>query len=134
LLPALLILALFSAGCVGLGAAAAVGGIAYYRSSHHESATVNLNAPADKVYQVALETIAGNSAVQITRKDDKARLVEMVQDNREITLKVSQLSPTLSQLAVTSNVERDQPGSADAVLKGVARICDKLGVEHHVVK
>ena len=37
-----LLAVLLAAGCMGLGAAAVAGGIVYYKSSHHESATVNL--------------------------------------------------------------------------------------------
>ncbi len=127
-------IALLGAGCMGLGAVAVVGGIAYYKSSHHESATVNLDAPADRVYDKALETIASHGNVKITKQDAKARLIEMSQGDREISLKITSLSPELTQLTLTSDVEKGQPGSPDVMVERVGQICDALGVPHHVVE
>jgi len=131
--PALLGGALLAAGCAGLGAAAVIGGISYYKSTHRETATVNLNAQPKRVYQVALETIAGISTVQVTKKDDAKLVIDMKQDKRSITLKVKALGPTTTQLSVTSEIEDGAPGSKEAIVKRVGEICDKLGVEHHEV-
>jgi len=131
--PALLGSTLLAAGCAGLGAAAVIGGISYYKSTHRESATVNLTAQPDRVYQAALETIAGISSVQVTEKDDAKLLIEMKQGKQSITLKVKALGPTTTQLSVTSEIEEGAPGSKEAIVKRVGEICDKLGVEHHVV-
>ncbi len=126
--------ALFAAGCMGLGAAAVAGGIVYYKSTHHETAVVNLQAKPDRVYRVALETVTANPDIQIVRQDDASHLLELKQGKCNITLKVSTLSPTLSQLHVTSDVNSGTPGSSQAVLTRVGEICDQLGVTHYVVK
>lgn len=132
--PLLLFVVLQGAGCVGLGAAAVAGGIVYYKSSHHETASVNLQASPDRVYQVALETAAAQPDVEIVRQDKSSRLLELKQGKCNITLKVAVLSPTLTQLHVTSDVHGETPGSTQAVLNRVGDICDRLGVPHHVVK
>lgn len=132
--PVLLAGALMAGGCAGLGAAAVVGGIVYYKSSHHETATVNVNAKPDKVYQVALETIEAAGTVEITKQDEAKGLIEMKHEKQALSLKVTALNAALTQLTITSDVEKGAPGSKDAVLKRIGEICDKLGVEHHVIK
>ena len=121
-------------GCAGLGAAALVGGVVYYKSSHHESATVNVDAKLDRVYQVALEVIQGSPDVEITRRDDARHLIELKTGQRSLSVKATALSANLTQLSVASNVPQDAPGSSGAVLNRVAEVCDKLGIAHHVVK
>ena len=133
-LALLLFVALLGTGCMGLGAAAVAGGIVYYKSTHHETAVVNLQAKPDRVYQVALETITANPDIQIVRQDPLSHLLELKQGACNITLKVTALSPALAQLHVTSDVKGETPGSAQAVLTRVAEICDQLGVAHTVVK
>ena len=133
-LALLLFVALLSAGCMGLGAAAVAGGIVYYKSTHHETAVVNLQAKPDRVYQVALEKISANPDIQIVRQDATSHLLELKQGKCNITIKVAALSPTLAQLHVTSDVNSGTPGSAQSVLTRVGEICDQLGVTHYVVK
>lgn len=130
----LLLVVLQGSGCVGLGAAAVAGGIVYYKSTHHETASVNLQASPDRVYQAALETVAAQLGVEIVNQDKSSRLLELKQGKRNITLKVAALSPTLTQLHVTSDVHSGTPGSTQAVLNRVGEICDRLGVAHYVVK
>ena len=131
--PALLGSALLAAGCAGLGAAAVIGGITYYKSTHRESATVNLTAQPKRVYQAALETIAGIPSVKVTKKDDSKLVIDMKQDTKSITLKVKALTPATTQLSVISEIEDGAPGSKEAIVRRVGEICDKLGVEHHEV-
>ena len=133
-LALLVFIALLGTGCMGLGAAAIAGGIVYYKSSHHETAVVNLQAKPDRVFQVALETVADNPEFKIARQDDAARLLELKHGKRNVTLKVAALSPALAQLHVTSDVGGGAPGSTQAVLARVGEICDQLGIAHHVVE
>ena len=136
LVPALILLllaALLAAGCMGLGAAALAGGVVYYKSSHHESATVHLQARPDRVYDTALETITANPGLQVARQDPGRGLIEVRQGRQDITIKITALSPALTQLAVTSDV-KEGAGSTRTVLDRVGDICDKLGVKHYVVK
>ncbi len=133
-LSVLLLAALCSAGCIALGAATVASGIVYYKSAHHESATVELQAKPDRVYQAALETISANPEVRIAKQDNAARMLELKHGKQSITVKVTALSATRTQLAVTSDVKQGEPGSTQAVLTRVGEICDKLGVKHYVVK
>ncbi|MFH0879087.1 MAG: DUF3568 family protein [Lentisphaerota bacterium] len=134
MMSACLTFTLLAAGCAGLGVATAVGAVVYFKGSHHESATVNLDAKPDKVYAAALETIEASSQARITKKDTDARLIEITQEKQKITLKITELGPNLTQLSVTSTVTKNQPGSTTAVLNRVTEICDKMGVAHHLVK
>ena len=88
----------------------------------------------DRVYQAALETVAAQPGVEIVNQDKSSRLLELKQGKCNITLKVAALSPTLTQLHVTSDVHSGTPGSTQAVLNRVGEICDRLGVAHYVVK
>lgn len=129
----LLLATLSATGCVALGAATAAG-IVYYKSAHHESATVELQAKPDRVYQTAIETISANPDLQIAKRDDAARMLELKRGKQCITVKVTALSPARTQLAVTSDVKAGEPGSTQAVLVRVGEICDKLGIAHYVVE
>ncbi len=128
-----LLAVLLAGGCMGLGAAAVAGGIVYYKSSHHESATVNLQARPDRVYQAALDNIAANPRLKVAKQDAAQRLIEVKQGKQDITVKITALSPTLTQLAVTSDV-KEGAGSNQAVITRIGEICDQLGVQHYVVK
>ena len=84
-----LLAVLLAAGCMGLGAAAVAGGIVYYKSSHHESATVNLQAQPDRVYQAALDNISANPKLKIAKQDAAQRLIEVKQGKQDITVKIT---------------------------------------------
>ena len=128
------IIPLALSGCAGLGAAAAVGAVVYFKSSSHEVATVNLDAQPDKVYAAALKTVEESATATIASQDPKKGLIEVTQDKKKVTLKITALNSKLTQLTVTSDIGKDQPGSTKAVLNRVNQICDQMGVSHYVVK
>lgn len=121
-----LIILLSSMLCLSGCAVATVGAVMYFKSASHEVATVNINAPADNVYRVALETANQNESVKISLQDDQNRVLELIQNDANVSFKVSPLSDRRSQLLVASDVS--QMNKQQQVLDGVFKVCSLLGV------
>ncbi len=111
------------AGCIAIGAAT-IGAVTYYKSAKHEVASVNIKATPDKIYQVALDSIEANPSLVIITSAPKDHFIEIIQGELDASLKVSTLSPGISQLLITSDV--NEQGTTEIVLKGVFKICESL--------
>lgn len=124
-------------GCAGLGALA-VGSIIYYTSSQHEVATVNIKAKADNVYRVAVDTIEHNPELEITSKDERERVIELVKetakDSYAVSIKISRLDAEHSQLILASDAGTDTDTHIAPITQGIFRICSELKVECHLSK
>lgn len=124
-----LIVLLFTAllsGCAGLGMAT-VGAVMYYKSQSHEVATVDIKAPANKVYNKAVDIVSNNPEIDIIQQDDTLMLLDINQDDTAATIKISQINRQVSQLTISADA-RENDG-ASRVLDGVFRICKELKVE-----
>lgn len=119
----LLLATVFLSGCVGV---ATVGTIVYYKSQSHEVASVDIQAPADKVYQVAIETVSNNPTVSIVQQDDTMRMLDLRQNENSGSLKVAAVSDTLSKLTITSDITEEEGANP---LSGVLKICEDLQVK-----
>ncbi|MFA0442940.1 DUF3568 domain-containing protein [Vibrio sp. 10N.286.49.C2] len=119
----LLLTTVFLSGCAGV---ATVGAIVYYKSQNHEVASVDIQAPADKVYQVAIDTVSNNPAVSIVQQDDTMRMLDLRQSENSRSLKVAAVSATLSKLTITSDITETDGANP---LSGVLKICEELQVK-----
>lgn len=135
-LSIIFVLVFFISGCAGLGVVtvATVGAVIHYKSLKHEVATVNLHAEAQKVYNVALQTIEKNKNAVITSKDDESRLIEISREDKTASMKVTAMRDGYSQLTITSDAGTDSKSGTQLVLDGVLRVCKELNVECTVIK
>ncbi|PKH06772.1 DUF3568 domain-containing protein [Moritella sp. Urea-trap-13] len=125
----LLFTALFPAllsGCAGLGVAT-VGAVMYYKSQSHEVATVDIKAPAANIYNTALNIVNNNANVALVQQDDAAMLLDISQDDTAASIKVAQVSRSISQLTISA--DSSESDGASRVLEGVFKICKELNVE-----
>ncbi len=93
----------------------------------YDFASVVLEAPADKVFAVALERARNNRAVRIVMSDPGARRLQIAQGDRIATLNVVDMGDQLSQLLIAGRTAR--PGEAAAsseVVAAVMRVCAEL--------
>lgn len=134
----LLLIILFASqlsGCAGLGALA-LGSIVYYTSSQHKVATVNIKAKADNVYRVAVDTIENNPELEITSKDERERVIELVRgatkESYSVSIKTSKLNAEHSQLILASDARIDTDSHIASMKQGIFKICDDSKVECHL--
>ena len=89
-------------------------------------ASVVLEAPADKVFAVALERAKNNRAVHIVRSDPGARRLQIAQGDRTATLNVVEMNDQLSQLLIAGRTRPGEPAASSEVVAAVMRVCAEL--------
>lgn len=92
----------------------------------HESASVLLEADADKVFGAAERIVRERPQNQILSADQAERTLSFKHGGRAITLKVERLQDDLAQILVVSS-GGDTPQDADYVVNGILRICKEVG-------
>ena len=96
----------------------------------YDSATVMIEAPAEKVYAAVLKGLASNTkGVKITSENAQTRLVEFTNGQQIAGIKVSALGDDLTHLLVSSAHRGDQPDASALVLNSVLRVCAEMKVE-----
>ncbi|UGA53896.1 DUF3568 domain-containing protein [Vibrio sp. VB16] len=121
----MLLASLSISGCAGLGVAT-VGAVMYYKSQNHEVASVDIDAPAKNVYQTALEIAANNKNVEITSQDDALYLMDLNQNGKSASIKVSTINSTFSKLTITSDITMENEITP---LSAILKICEDLNVK-----
>ena len=92
----------------------------------YDFASVVLEAPADKVFAVALERARNNRAVRITMSDPGARRLQIAQGDRTATLNVVEMNDQLSQLLIAGRTRPGEPAASSEVVAAVMRVCAEL--------
>ena len=116
-----------------LGCVAAIPVIIYYKSTKHFTATVQVDAKAEDVYQTALRIVEENPNVKLVKKDDEKLLVEAELEEKEGSIKAVPISANQCQLIATVDAG-DKEADEEMALRIVKRICDELGVKYSVVE
>lgn len=94
----------------------------------YDSATVLLDAPAEKVYRKAIEVLTASPEYRLTRQGDNALTLEFT-DGRMVTgLQVNPLEERLSQLLIVSSATPAQRAGSSLVVNGALRICKEMGI------
>lgn len=96
---------------------------------HYDFATVILEAPADKVYTVALDHARKNTAVQVTMTDPGERRLQIVQGDRVATLKVVSLNNEVSQLMISGSEGANESPTSSRIVQAIMRVCAELKKE-----
>lgn len=93
----------------------------------YDFASVVLEAPADKVFAVALERARNNRAVRITMSDPGARRLQIAQGDRTATINVVEMGDQLSQLLIAGRTSKaGEPAASSEVVAAVMRVCAEL--------
>jgi hypothetical protein len=92
----------------------------------YDFATVVLEAPADKVFAVALERARNNRAVRIVMADAAARRLQIAQGDRMATLNVVEMGEGLSQLMIAGRTKAGEEAASSEVVAAVMRVCTEL--------
>jgi hypothetical protein len=97
--------------------------------ANYESATVMIDAPADKVWAAVVRGVHSRSGISITREDDSGRLIQFTNGKQIAGIKVSALGDDLTLLLVSSAYTGSQPDAVATVSDAVLRVCQDMNVE-----
>lgn len=96
----------------------------------YDVATVVVEAPAQKVYEVALQRLqAHSSEVKMIKQDSKKREVTFTNGVQTAGLQANPLGEKLTQLVVASTLDSAQPSATSLVVKSIQNVCAELKVE-----
>ena len=92
-----------------------------------EVVTVILDAPAQRVYDVAINTIQQNQNVRVVSSDQQKLALKISQDDQVATLTINPLSDDTSQLIIVGTAVPGQSPQTTRIVDGVMRLCNQLG-------
>lgn len=92
-----------------------------------EVVTVILDAPAQRVFDVATNTIQKNQNVSIVNADQQRLTLKISQGNQVATLAIKSLSDDTSQLIIVGSAVPGQNSQTTQIVDGVMRLCNELG-------
>ncbi len=92
-------------------------------------ATVLLEAPAGRVYEVALTNLRQQPNVKITRADAAALTLEFTNGKQSASMVATSLGPKATDLLVAVTVSSDPAGASWRVVDGVMNVCARMNVE-----
>jgi hypothetical protein len=93
----------------------------------YDFAAVILEAPADKVFAVALDHARKNTAVRVTLVDEGAKRLQVADGSRTATLNVVPLSNDVSELYIIGTAAPGEDSTSSRVVQAVMRVCAEMG-------
>jgi hypothetical protein len=92
----------------------------------YDFATVILEAPADRVFAVALDHARKNRAIRLTMVDQTGRRLQVAEGDRTATLNVVSLNDEVSELMIAGTAGRGEDSSSSRVVAAVMRVCAEM--------
>jgi hypothetical protein len=119
--------------------------IIHHMGSKIETATVQVPATADSVYQAALKLIQKNDGLEIIKQEDDDRSIEIKKAKKFASIKATEIDSGKSQLTVSADADteekkgdedkdKDKEEDKELALKIITAICNELGVKYTVSK
>jgi len=115
--------------------------IMYAKSDKGYVSTVEVPAPADKVYQTAVRETEARPHLKILKKDDAERFIEITDGVQTASVKATPISPEKTELVVVAQIPKTEEGKevqrareTELSLRVVNVLCDGLGVKCNVVE
>lgn len=91
-----------------------------------EFVTVILEAPADRVFATALETVRHNPSARLLMSDPVQRRLQVAEGERVGTVNVVELDKEVSQLMIAGTSPANEPPAASRVIATVMRLCEQM--------
>jgi hypothetical protein len=91
-----------------------------------EFVTVILEAPADRVFATALETVRRNPNARLLMSDAGQRRLQVAEGDRIGTLNVVVLNDEVSELMIAGTSPANEPPAASRVIATVKRLCEEM--------
>ncbi len=98
--------------------------------SGYDVATVVIEAPAQKVYEAAMQRVQAHTpAVTVVKEDDKKRELAFTDGIQTASLQANPLGDKLTQLVVASTLNPAEPSATSLVVKSIQNVCTELKVQ-----
>jgi hypothetical protein len=96
----------------------------------YDVATVVIEAPAQKVYETAIQRLqAHSSQVKVIEQNARKREVVFTDGTQTASLQANSLGDKLTQLVVASTLDPAEPSATSLVVKSIQNVCAELKVE-----
>jgi hypothetical protein len=96
----------------------------------YDVATVVIEAPAQKVYETAIQRLQAHSGqVKVIEQNARRRVVAFSNGTQTASLQANVLGDKLTQLVVASTLDPTEPSATSLVVKSIQNICTELKVE-----
>lgn len=90
-------------------------------------ATVILEAPAKRVFEVATNTTNTNANVTVVSNDPATMTIKLSEGDQTATLKVTSLSKSVSQLMIVGSAPAGEDPETTRIVNAALRLCGDLG-------
>ena len=90
-------------------------------------ATVVLDAPASRVYQVATNATNTNQQVTVISNDPATMTINIREADQQATLKVTGLNDKMSQLMIVGSAPAGENPQTTRIVNAALRLCGDLG-------
>lgn len=90
-------------------------------------ATVVLDAPANRVYQVATNATNRNQQVTVVSNDPATMTINLREGDQSATLNVTALNKNLSQLMIVGTAPAGENPQTTRIVNAAMRLCGDLG-------
>jgi hypothetical protein len=97
--------------------------------ANYDTASVMLEAPADKVFATVVRGVKNAQGISVTREDPSSMLIQFTNGQQIAGIKVSSAGDNLTQLLISSAHTGNQQNAAALVLNSVLRVCKDMNVE-----
>jgi hypothetical protein len=96
----------------------------------YDVATVVIEAPAQKVYDTAIQRLQAHAdQVKVIEQNARRRVVAFTNGTQTASLQANMLGDKLTQLVVASTLDPAEPSATSMVVKSIQNICSELKVE-----
>ena len=96
----------------------------------YDVATVVIEAPAQKVYETAVQRIKAHaSQVKLLEQNPRQRIVAFTNGGQTASLQANPLGDKLTQLVVASTLDPAGSSATSLVVKSIQSVCAELKVE-----
>jgi len=96
----------------------------------YDVATVVIEAPAQKVYDTAIQRLQAHSGqVKVIEQNARKRVVAFTNGTQTASLQANMLGDKLTQLVVASTLDPAEPSATSFVVKSIQNVCTELKVE-----
>ena len=92
----------------------------------YDFASVILEAPADKVFAVAVDHARKNTAIRVTMVDTGTRRLQVAEGSRTATLSVAALGDEVSELYIAGSAAPGEGSTSSRVVQAIMRVCAEM--------
>jgi hypothetical protein len=98
------------------------------QAPRYDIAIVTLDAPAERVYDTVIATVAEHPDYRYLQRNDAARSIEVTNGTKSAGVNVISLGDKLTQLIIASVIQPGETSPVPFALQNVLRICAKVKV------